>query len=58
MLDATVNKLLHSPTAALRQQSATADGAALASIVRVLFQLADPSDPSPEADASDHHNRS
>lgn len=41
MLDATVNKLLHPPTVALRGRAAT-DGAALAELVRELFQLPEP----------------
>ena len=41
MMDAMVNKLLHAPTAALRAQSATSEGAALAAIVRALFELPD-----------------
>ena len=49
MLEATVNKLLHAPTIALRTQSATTDGTALAAIVRVLFQLPDaPVDEKPD----------
>lgn len=39
MVDAMVNKLLHAPTVALRTQAATDEGAALAAVVRMLFQL-------------------
>ena len=38
-MDATVNKLLHPPTTALRAQAQTAEGPALATVVRALFQL-------------------
>jgi len=44
MLDATMNKLLHGPTVALRQQAASPDGAALATVLRALFQLEPPVD--------------
>jgi glutamyl-tRNA reductase len=39
MLDAVTNKLLHAPTTALRQGATSPDGAALAAITRMLFQL-------------------
>ncbi len=48
MVDAITNKLLHAPTAALRQGAATADGPALASITRALFQLEDTTQPAPQ----------
>lgn len=48
MVEAITNKLLHAPTAALRQGATTSDGPALASITRALFQLEDPSQPAPQ----------
>ena len=46
MVDAITNKLLHAPTSALRQGASTDEGAALAAIARVLFQLDDIAPPS------------
>ncbi len=41
MLDAMVNKLLHSPTITLRKQADTADGSRHEEALRTLFDLAD-----------------
>ncbi len=46
MIDATVNKLLHAPTAALKARVDTPEGAAAAELLRELFDLHDPPDPS------------
>jgi glutamyl-tRNA reductase len=45
MLDATVNKLLHAPTAALKARVDTPEGANAAEVLRELFDLHDPTDP-------------
>ncbi len=47
MLEATVNKLLHAPTVALRKSADTPDGARAEEALRALFDLAD--EPAAEA---------
>jgi glutamyl-tRNA reductase len=51
MVDATINKLLHAPTAALKARVDTPEGATAAEVLRELFDLPDgnaaPTDPPP-----------
>jgi glutamyl-tRNA reductase len=47
MIDATINKILHAPTTALKARVDTPEGAAAAEVLRELFDLHDPPDASP-----------
>jgi glutamyl-tRNA reductase len=51
MLDATVNKLLHSPTVALKAQADGDEGAQSAAVLRALFDLRDEADEGAKAAA-------
>ncbi|MDP3276419.1 MAG: glutamyl-tRNA reductase [Deltaproteobacteria bacterium] len=50
MVEGLLNKLLHTPSAALREHGATEGGAAMATVVRALFRL-------PESDSQEASSR-